>query len=105
MFSSESLALLYSRFSIMHVFSVANFDFLNSFFFCSLLSDRPFAVSPVSGVIPVNGSLQVTVDFKPLTVGEHSGEIVLHYDAGQFYYPFFEIISILDLALSVMYHE
>lgn len=45
--------------------------------------NRPFAVDPVSSVIPVNGMLQVSVEFQPLTVGEHVGQVIVHYDSGR----------------------
>lgn len=45
--------------------------------------NRPFAVSPVSGVIPVDEMLQVSVEFQPVTVGEHVGEMIVHYDSGR----------------------
>lgn len=45
--------------------------------------NRPFAVNPVSGVIPVDEMLQVSVEFQPVTVGEHVGEMIVHYDSGR----------------------
>lgn len=63
----------------------------------------------MAGVIPISGNLQVTVDFHPLTVGEQSGEIVLHYDAGQYflndyfhYFPLCEINVMSYLTMPVV---
>ena len=43
---------------------------------------RPFSVSPDNGILEVNDSMQVTVDFLPMMVGNHIGQIMLKYDTG-----------------------
>ena len=44
---------------------------------------RPFSVSPLNGVLGVNESMQITVEFKPTTVGDHQGDLVIRYDTGE----------------------
>lgn len=44
---------------------------------------RPFSVTPSSGTLEVFESTQVTVTFKPMTVGDHSRDLVLHYHTGE----------------------
>ena len=44
---------------------------------------RPFSVSPLNGVLGVHESMQITVEFKPTTVGDHQGDLVTRYDTGQ----------------------
>ena len=44
---------------------------------------RPFNVSPLNGVLGVNESMQITVEFKPTTVGDHQGDLVIRYDTGE----------------------
>lgn len=45
--------------------------------------NRPFTVSPDNGTLAVNDSIQITVEFQPMTVGDHFRELVLHYDTGE----------------------
>ncbi|XP_074644164.1 hydrocephalus-inducing protein homolog [Tubulanus polymorphus] len=49
----------------------------------SLSTDGPFCVSPENGILPVNESMQVTVEFKPMTVGDHGTDLILSYDTGE----------------------
>lgn len=46
-------------------------------------SSSPFSVTPENGILPVNESMQVTVNFQPMTVGDHQKDLVLHYDTGE----------------------
>ncbi|XP_077955507.1 hydrocephalus-inducing protein homolog isoform X2 [Gasterosteus aculeatus] len=46
-------------------------------------TQSPFSVTPSSGTVDVGGSVQVTVEFHPLTVGVHSQSLVLHYHTGE----------------------
>ncbi len=39
-------------------------------------------MSPETGVLDVNDSVQVTVEFTPYSVGDHSGELAVQYDTG-----------------------
>ncbi|XP_064641495.1 hydrocephalus-inducing protein-like isoform X2 [Lineus longissimus] len=48
----------------------------------SLTVDKPFKVTPENGILPINESMQVTVEFKPTTVGDHQKDLLLHYDTG-----------------------
>ncbi|CAG5135278.1 unnamed protein product, partial [Candidula unifasciata] len=43
----------------------------------------PFSVNPDIGALGVNESMQVTVEFKPLTVGDHKESMRLKYDTGE----------------------
>jgi len=43
---------------------------------------RPFSVSPENGDLAVGACMQVTVDYLSAQVGDHSSEMVLHYDTG-----------------------
>lgn len=40
-------------------------------------------MTPSSGTLDVGESMQVTVDFNPMTVGDHSQDLVLHYHTGE----------------------
>ena len=44
---------------------------------------RPFSVTPENGVLAVNDSLQVMVEFHPNTVGDHNCDLHLQYDTGE----------------------
>ncbi|KAM8849594.1 hydrocephalus-inducing protein homolog isoform 2-T2 [Spinachia spinachia] len=46
-------------------------------------TQSPFSVTPSSGTVDVGGSVQVTVDFHPMTVGVHNQSLVLHYHTGE----------------------
>ncbi|XP_013405663.1 hydrocephalus-inducing protein [Lingula anatina] len=48
-----------------------------------LKTEEPFKVSPLNGVLPVNESMQVTIEFKPMTVGDHCKDLILHLDTGE----------------------
>lgn len=48
-----------------------------------LLYTRPFSVTPSSGTIDVGESMQVTVDFNPMTTGDHRQDLLLHYNTGE----------------------
>ncbi|KAM6936867.1 hydrocephalus-inducing protein homolog [Xenentodon cancila] len=48
-----------------------------------LQTQRPFSVTPSSGILEVGESMQVTVVFHPMTVGVHQQDLRLHYDTGE----------------------
>ncbi|XP_030281249.1 hydrocephalus-inducing protein homolog isoform X1 [Sparus aurata] len=48
-----------------------------------LQTQRPFSVTPSSGTLDVGESMQVTVYFNPMTTGEHSQDLILHYHTGE----------------------
>ncbi|XP_029009061.1 hydrocephalus-inducing protein homolog isoform X2 [Betta splendens] len=48
-----------------------------------LHTDKPFSVTPSSGTLDVGESLQVTVEFHPMTIGDHSQDMLLHYHTGE----------------------
>ncbi|KAF7656196.1 hypothetical protein LDENG_00045070 [Lucifuga dentata] len=48
-----------------------------------LHTQRPFSVMPSSGTLDVGESMQVTVDFTPVTAGDHRQDLVLHYHTGE----------------------
>lgn len=48
------------------------------FFFC-----RPFSVKPQNGILPVNESLQITIEFTPTKTGDHQADLKLGYDTGE----------------------
>ncbi|XP_040894088.1 hydrocephalus-inducing protein homolog [Toxotes jaculatrix] len=48
-----------------------------------LHTQRPFSVTPTSGTLDVGESMQVTVDFHPTTIGDHSQDLLLHYHTGE----------------------
>ena len=50
---------------------------------CVVFLPRPFSISPPNGVLGVNESMQITVEFKPTTVGDHQADLVLRYDTGK----------------------
>ncbi|XP_055892829.1 hydrocephalus-inducing protein homolog isoform X5 [Biomphalaria glabrata] len=49
----------------------------------NLKTKQPFTVTPDIGTLGVNDSMQVTVEFKPLTAGNHRAELCLSYDTGE----------------------
>ncbi|XP_053175951.1 hydrocephalus-inducing protein homolog [Scomber japonicus] len=49
----------------------------------SLHTQRPFSVTPSSGTLDVGESMQVTVDFNPMTTGDHRQDLLLHYHTGE----------------------
>ncbi|XP_047451812.1 hydrocephalus-inducing protein homolog [Mugil cephalus] len=49
----------------------------------SLDTQRPFSVTPSSGTLDVGESMQVTVVFSPMTVGDHMQDLLLHYHTGE----------------------
>ena len=40
-------------------------------------------MTPSNGLIPVNDSLQIVIEFHPMTSGDHQSELMLHYDTGE----------------------
>ncbi|XP_070763174.1 hydrocephalus-inducing protein homolog [Enoplosus armatus] len=48
-----------------------------------LHTERPFSVMPSSGTLDVGEGMQVTVDFNPMIVGDHSKDLLLHYHTGE----------------------
>ncbi|KAM4722980.1 hydrocephalus-inducing protein homolog [Rhinophrynus dorsalis] len=48
-----------------------------------LLTQRPFSVDPVSGTLGVGESMQVLVEFQPQAVGDHTQDLIIHYDTGE----------------------
>ncbi|XP_035521672.1 hydrocephalus-inducing protein homolog [Morone saxatilis] len=49
----------------------------------TLHTQRPFSVTPSSGTLGVGESMQVTVNFNPMTIGDHSQDLLLHYHTGE----------------------
>uniref|UniRef100_A0A672JGY3 HYDIN/VesB/CFA65-like Ig-like domain-containing protein n=1 Tax=Salarias fasciatus TaxID=181472 RepID=A0A672JGY3_SALFA len=48
-----------------------------------LLTQRPFSVTPTSGTLEIGDSMQVTVEFHPMTAGDHWEDLLLHYHTGE----------------------
>ncbi|KAM7396206.1 hypothetical protein PAMP_019263 [Pampus punctatissimus] len=48
-----------------------------------LHTQRPFSVTPSSGTLDVGESMQVTVDFNPMTTGDHKQDLLLQYHTGE----------------------
>ncbi|XP_022605572.1 hydrocephalus-inducing protein homolog [Seriola dumerili] len=48
-----------------------------------LHTQRPFTVTPSSGTLDKGESMQVTVDFHPMTIGDHRQDLLLHYHTGE----------------------
>ncbi|XP_031731518.1 hydrocephalus-inducing protein homolog isoform X1 [Anarrhichthys ocellatus] len=46
-------------------------------------TQSPFSVTPSCGTLDEGESMQVTVDFSPMTVGVHSQVLLLHYHTGE----------------------
>lgn len=67
----------------MH-FNLWNFTcicLLNSFL--NYVCFRPFSVKPSNGILPVNESLQISIDFTPTKTGDHYSDLELCYDTGE----------------------
>ncbi|XP_039618305.1 hydrocephalus-inducing protein-like [Polypterus senegalus] len=61
----------------------------------------PFSVSPKMSNLGIGESMQVAVDFFPEVNGDHSGELVLHYDTGEdIYISLYGAASDLNVRLS-----
>lgn len=43
---------------------------------------RPFSVKPPNGILPVNDSLQISIEFNPTKTGDHHNDLELCYDSG-----------------------
>ncbi|XP_076808093.1 hydrocephalus-inducing protein homolog isoform X2 [Clavelina lepadiformis] len=50
---------------------------------CTFTVDEPFAVSSASGNLAVGDSMQATLEFKPVKVGDHQKDLILKYDTGE----------------------
>nr|XP_057932234.1 hydrocephalus-inducing protein homolog isoform X2 [Doryrhamphus excisus] len=48
-----------------------------------LHTESPFSVTPSCGSLDVGESMQVTVAFNPMTLGDHRQDLLLHYDTGE----------------------
>ncbi|KAI9537987.1 hypothetical protein NQZ68_019328 [Dissostichus eleginoides] len=48
----------------------------------NLDTKSPFSVMPPCGTLDVGESMQVTVTFNPMTTGDHSQDLHLHYHTG-----------------------
>ena len=46
---------------------------------------RPFSVTPASAILAVGACMQIHVNFTPKTLGDHTKELLIHYDTGQSY--------------------
>ena len=44
---------------------------------------RPFDVTPANGILAIQESMQVEIMFKPMTIGDHSEDLVISYDTGE----------------------
>ena len=40
-------------------------------------------MTPPNGTLGINESAQITVQFKPVTVGDHQSDLVIRYDTGK----------------------
>uniref|UniRef100_T1FWU7 HYDIN/VesB/CFA65-like Ig-like domain-containing protein n=1 Tax=Helobdella robusta TaxID=6412 RepID=T1FWU7_HELRO len=49
----------------------------------TLSTDCPFTVTPDTGCLEVNASMQVTLGFRPMCVGCHRGLLIIHYHTGE----------------------
>lgn len=47
---------------------------------------RPFSVSPSTGTLSMSSCMQVDVFYVPREVGNHSGELLIHYSTGETVY-------------------
>ncbi|EMP25540.1 Hydrocephalus-inducing protein like protein [Chelonia mydas] len=43
----------------------------------------PFSVEPCIGTLGVGETMQLTVEFQPLEIGDHSKDLIVHYDTGE----------------------
>ncbi|XP_059190373.1 hydrocephalus-inducing protein homolog [Centropristis striata] len=46
-------------------------------------TQSPFSVTPSCGTLDIGESMQVTVNFNPMTTGDHSQDLHLHYHTGE----------------------
>ncbi|XP_071173399.1 hydrocephalus-inducing protein homolog isoform X10 [Mytilus edulis] len=49
----------------------------------TLSTEKPFSVTPEIGTLPVQESMQVTVEYNPQKTGDHNSELVVSYDTGE----------------------
>ncbi|XP_041047590.1 hydrocephalus-inducing protein-like [Carcharodon carcharias] len=49
----------------------------------TLQAKKPFFVEPIHGYLEVGESFQVTVEFIPERIGDHSEDLILHLDTGE----------------------
>ncbi|NXO98755.1 HYDIN protein, partial [Certhia brachydactyla] len=50
---------------------------------CQLRTQSPFSVVPATGTLGVGDTMQVTVEFHPLTTGDHFGSLAVCYNSGE----------------------
>nr|XP_025038877.1 hydrocephalus-inducing protein-like [Pelodiscus sinensis] len=43
----------------------------------------PFSVVPCIGTLGIGETMQLTIEFQPLEIGDHSKDLVVHYDTGE----------------------
>ncbi|XP_045894223.1 hydrocephalus-inducing protein homolog [Micropterus dolomieu] len=48
-----------------------------------LHTQRPFSITPSCGALDVGEGMQVTVEFNPMTAGDYSQDLLLHYHTGE----------------------
>ncbi|XP_029465095.1 hydrocephalus-inducing protein homolog [Rhinatrema bivittatum] len=46
-------------------------------------TSRPFSIEPSLGTMGIGESMQMTVEFKPQHIGDHSEDLVINYDTGE----------------------
>ncbi|XP_038663072.1 hydrocephalus-inducing protein homolog [Scyliorhinus canicula] len=49
----------------------------------TLQTKKPFFVEPINGYVDIGESFQVTVEFIPQRIGDHSEDLILHLDTGE----------------------
>uniref|UniRef100_A0A8D3BS88 HYDIN axonemal central pair apparatus protein n=1 Tax=Scophthalmus maximus TaxID=52904 RepID=A0A8D3BS88_SCOMX len=49
----------------------------------TLHTQRPFSVTPAFGTLDIGVGMQVTVSFNPMTTGDQSQDLLLHYHTGE----------------------
>ncbi|XP_074864560.1 hydrocephalus-inducing protein homolog isoform X2 [Carettochelys insculpta] len=43
----------------------------------------PFSVEPCTGTLDIGETMQLTVEFHPLEIGDHCKDLIVHYDTGE----------------------
>lgn len=49
----------------------------------TLTVDKPYSVNPPNGILPINETMQVTIEFNPAQTGDQERDLLLKYDTGE----------------------
>ena len=66
---------------------------------------RPFSVSPRTGILNINENMQVTLNFYPLSNGNHCGHLIINYGMGEYFSYVVRVLIKLKEHMSQWMHD